>query len=434
MQNDCTELNTINETNTLDKKKVEIVEQAMTMELAPMATDIQVDLNKATKLPFGELTSLGTAFASLPETFRTVTQTVEFSGEGLFHVTDKAGNALDASTLFRFSDQSGLLGSFKDAAGNLNQAHLHPASSQTVEIATSIPCDPTTLFIAVTLMEVNKKLDAIQATQQEMFEYMKTKDKSKQRANLQTLTDILNNYRFHWGDKDYTRDKRNLVQFIKKDADEAIIQHRAEIQKKVNEKPQKMGLVHFDNDVRDKSKAVKSEFEEYRLAVYLYAFSSFLEVMLYENFSDDYLKAVVDKIEEHSISYRELYTQAYNLLEADADSSVRAVALGGLSGAMGFLSKAIESTPIGDLTPIDEALGDASKGLGDFSNGVKNDMMKKLVQASSSDVRPFIDNIENISRLYNKPTMLMADDNAVYVLTVEEEIQANEADSEAEVQ
>ena len=42
--------------------------------------------------------------------------------------------------------------------------------------------------------------------------------------------------------------------------------------------------------------------------------------------------------------------------------------------------------------------------------------MKELIEASSSDVRPFIDNIENVSRLYNEPVMLMADEAAVYVL------------------
>ena len=36
-----------------------------------------------------------------------------------------------------------------------------------------------------------------------------------------------------------------------------------------------------------------------------------------------------------------------------------------------LLSKAIEGTPVGDFTPLDEALGDASKGLGGFSEDIK---------------------------------------------------------------
>jgi len=96
---------------------------------------------------------------------------------------------------------------------------------------------------------------------------------------------------------------------------------------------------------------------------------------------------------------------------------------------MGFLGKAIEKTPVGDLTPIDEALQDASKGIGDFSRGVKRDMMRKITDARSSDVRPFVENIENVNRLYNEPTMLFADDDAIYVLPIEKEEQ-DDAESE----
>lgn len=97
------------------------------------------------------------------------------------------------------------------------------------------------------------------------------------------------------------------------------------------------------------------------------------------------------------------------------------MALGGISGAMGFLEKVIEKTPVGDLTPIVEALQGAGKGMGEFSDGVKCDMMRKLVDVISSDVRPFVENIESVSRLYNEPTILLTDEEAIYVLPIEED-------------
>lgn len=80
------------------------------------------------------------------------------------------------------------------------------------------------------------------------------------------------------------------------------------------------------------------------------------------------------------------------------------------------MSKTIERTPIGDHTQISEALGEASKGLESFSEEMKTGMMNELIEASRNDVHPFIDNIKNISRLYNEPVMLFADEVAVYVL------------------
>lgn len=402
----------ISQEEAIEAKKQAIAEQAMSMEFEPEFTDIRVDMTKATKVPLAELTALGAAFASLPEAFRTVTQTVQVSGEGLYRVTDVAGKAIDASALFSFKDGTGLLGSFKDAAGNLSQARLNPAGPQVAEVATSIPYDPTALFIAAALMEVNQKLDAIQETQQQMLDYLKSKDKGKLQANLEQLAEVMQNYHFYCNDAEQMRSQRNLVVGIRKEAKESIRHHQLVIIGLLK----RAGAIHVDKEVRDKAAAVRSELEEYRASVYLYAFSTFLDVMLHGNFGEDYLQSLAEKIEDESISYRQLYTQAYDLIEADADSSVRAMALGGLSGAMEFLSKTIEKTPIGDRTQIDEALGEASKGLGTFSEGMKTDMMNQLVEASRSDVRPFIDNIENVSRLYNEPVMLMADEAAVYVL------------------
>lgn len=404
-------------------RKADIARQALDMEFTPQSTDIPVSLDKATKLPLAEIASLGTAFASLPAVFRTVTQTVSISGEGLLRATDASGNPLDLRILQAFNDGSGFMGSFRDASNGFGQARLHTVASQTADVVTTMLYDPTTFFMAAALMEINKKLDAIQETQQEMFEYIRNRDKAELRGDLETLSDVLNSYRFNWDNAQYKNNKHILVQQIRNDAEKAIIQHRAQIEGKFKSK----GPIHIDKEVRDKAAAIRDELEEYRLSVYLYSFASFLEVMLLENFDPDYLAATAGKIEERSLAYRMLYTKAYDALESQADSSVRAVALGGLSGAMGFLGKVIEKTPVGDLTPIDEALQDASKGIGDFSRGVKRDMMRKIADARSSDVRPFVENIENVSRLYNEPTMLLADEDAIYVLPIEKEEQDDAA-------
>ena len=404
-------------------RKADIARQALDMEFTPQSTDIPVSLDKATKLPLAEIASLGTAFASLPAVFRTVTQTVSISGEGLLRATDASGNPLDLRILQAFNDGSGLMGSFRDASNGFGQARLHTVASQTADVVTTMLYDPTTFFMAAALMEINKKLDAIQETQQEMFEYIRNRDKAELRGDLETLSDVLNSYRFNWDNAQYKNNKHILVQQIRNDAEKAIIQHRAQIEGKFKSK----GPIHIDKEVRDKAAAIRDELEEYRLSVYLYSFASFLEVMLLENFDPDYLAATAGKIEERSLAYRMLYTKAYDALESQADSSVRAVALGGLSGAMSFLGKVIEKTPVGDLTPIDEALQDASKGIGDFSRGVKRDMMRKIADARSSDVRPFVENIENVNRLYNEPTMLLADEDAIYVLPIEKEEQDDAA-------
>jgi len=404
----------------MQSRKADIACQALDIEFQPQSTDISVSLDKATKLPIAEIASLGTAFASVPQSFRTVTQSIAPATDNLYQVFFPEG----ATGALKAAKEGGSHGFAIMQDGSSKLATLVPADG-IQQVATTVPYDPTSLFMAAALMEINKKLDAIQETQQEMFEYIRNRDKAELRGDLETLSDVLNSYQFNWDNAQYKNNKHILVQQIRNDAEKAIIQHRAQIEGKFKSK----GPIHIDKDVRDKADAIRDELEEYRLSVYLYSFSSFLEVMLLENFDPDYLAATAGKIEERSLAYRMLYTKAYDALESQADTSVRAMALGGLSGAMGFLGKAIEKTPVGDLTPIDEALQDASKGIGDFSRGVKRDMMRKITDARSSDVRPFVENIENVNRLYNEPTMLFADDDAIYVLPIEKEEQ-DDAESE----
>lgn len=383
-------------------------------QLAKHTTDIEVDISRAERLPLSELTSLGVGFASLPKAVRTVTTTTQAAAGQLLTVTDSLDKPLDVRVLQAFKDGSGIMGSYRDAAKGFGQARFHLAGPQATTVVTTVPYDPTALFMAAALMQINQKLDDIKQTQQEMFDYLKDKDRAKLRGNLDTLRDVLDNYRFNWDNETYKKKKHALVQSIRNDAAAAIVQQRAEVRKAVGKEA---GLLHFDEDARRKARKTLSDLKEYRLSVYLYGFSSFLEVLLLENIDENYLHNVAEGIESRAVEYRKLYTRAYDLIERDADSSIRAALLGGMSGAMGGLGKAIEETPLGSLTPIDEALIDAGKGVGDFSHEVKNDILKDLpTAAGASDVRPFVEDIENLSRLYNDPVMLLADEDAIYIL------------------
>ena len=246
-------------------------------QLAKHTTDIEVDISRAERLPLSELTSLGVGFASLPKAVRTVTTTTQAAAGQLLTVTDSLDKPLDVRVLQAFKDGSGIMGSYRDAAKGFGQARFHLAGPQATTVVTTVPYDPTALFMAAALMQINQKLDDIKQTQQEMFDYLKDKDRAKLRGNLDTLRDVLDNYRFNWDNETYKKNKHALVQSIRNDAAAAIVQQRAEVRKAVGKEA---GLLHFDEDARRKARKTLSDLKEYRLSVYLYGFSSFLEVLL----------------------------------------------------------------------------------------------------------------------------------------------------------
>lgn len=380
------------------------------IEIHLAATDIEVDTASAFKLPLGQVAALGVGLGSLPTMFRSITTTINVPT--LLKATDKLGNPLDPSVLQRFSDGSGMLGSFRDAATGFGQARFHQVDLGSIQSVATMPYDPTMLFMAVALAQINQKLDAIQDTVNEMFEYMRQKDKAELRGNVKTLEDVLEAYRYNWNNDIWRKNAHMKVVDIKQESEQSIIHLRAQIRAKVNER----GPVELRLAVGGRLDEVLDRLKEYQLATYTYSFAAFLEPMLSENFDETNLNAIAAKISDHGNEYRKLYTECYNAIEESSKASADAVVLGGVSAAFTGLGALIKQTPLGDLAPVDEALEEAGKGVGDFNEGQTRALMEKLQHAKAPDILPFKGSLEAVNDLHNHPHQLATDGENVYLL------------------
>ena len=388
--------------------KVEIAQQVASeiVRLAP--TDIDIDLAPAAKIPLDQIASLGTGFASIPEQFRTITMQ---NGGTLMEAFDEFGRRLNISQLQTFNDGSGSLGSLRDAAG-FHQVRLHEAASATA----TVPINPATIAMAVALSQINQKLDTIQQTQQEMFDYLKQQDKAKLRGDLQTLVDMMDGYRFNWDNPTFRQNKHAKALDIKQDAEQSIIHLRAQIKTKLAEK----SLIANRFEISRRLDEMLDRLKEYQLSLHLYSLAAFAEVMMLENFDEDYLKAIAGKIEDRSLQYRQIYTECYDVIESSSEKAFDSTVLGGLSIAGKALGGFIKNTPIGNLTPIDEALEDAGESIGSFNESQTENLLEKLRFAKTPEVKAFSDSLASINALYNKPTRLLTDSENIYVLPFEQ--------------
>lgn len=388
--------------------KAQIREQLANTEIRLAATDIEINTDNAIKIPFDQIASLGVGLGSLPEMFRTVTTTIDMPT--LLQATDKSGIPIDAAILNKAA--GGLIGSYNVPGIGLQQARFHSVDSGTIQRVATMPYDPTTLFMAAALAQINQKLDSIQDTVNEMFEYMRQKDKAELRGNLKTLEDFLEAYRYNWNNDIWRKSSHMKVVDIKQDSEQAIIHLRAQIKSKINDK----GPIELRIAVGARLDDVLDRLKEYQLATYTYSFAAFLEPMLSENFDEANLEAIASRISERGNEYRELYTECYNAIEDNSKVSADAVVLGGVSAALSGLGGFLKQTPIGDLTPIDSALEDAGKGVGDFNESQTEGLMEKLQRAKAPDVLPFKESLEAVSRLHNQEHQLAVDSENVYLL------------------
>lgn len=390
----------------------EIQKRMLDISFKPISTDIEIHKGNSTRIPIEAISALGVGLSSIPEAFRTVTQNLTIPNNSLLQAYDAQGNLADINTLWRFNDGTGILSSRSHPTKGFEQIRLREAGPQTVNTEMTMPYDPTSLFMAAALMQISEKLDEIQETQQEMFDYLKDKDKAELRGNLETLARILEEYNFNWNNETYKKNKHIQVQSIRQSAEQAVIQHRASIERKLESDK----LFHLDEDVDKRIEELLESLKEYRLAVYLFAFSSFIEVMLLENFDAGYLKSVLNSIEEKNLHYMEMYTRSYNLIEQMAESSLQQKTsriFSSLGKAAGDL---LARTPVGDKTEIDERLISMGDGLNVLAEMGAQDRTEKMLEARNADTKPFSDNIKMIDQLHNEPMSLLLDEEAVYIL------------------
>lgn len=375
-------------------RKNEIIKAMNATELAPLEVPNEMSVQSYSKIPLSRLSALGTGFEPLATAMQQITSQGE-AVSGFYKVTIPSG-----TQLAQFKDGTGFLGTAIGEQGIAGQARLNP-----------LMCDPTMLLVAATLATIDKKLDAIQETQQEMLDFLVQKEKSALKADLDFLMDIYNNYKYNWNSEKYKTANHAKALDIRQEAGRQIDFHREQIRKKLSKK----ALLHSDQDVQRTMGKVQSELEEYQLALYIYGFSCFLEVMLQENFDEAYLSAISTKIDKMSFQYRELYSLVYSQIEGLSQTSLQSRLFGGLSAMNKVTGKAIAKIPGISKSQIDETLIETGAKIKSYKESRVQTTMRRLVDRQSSCVRPFIENIDAVNRLYNEPLTLVFNHDTLYL-------------------
>jgi hypothetical protein len=388
-------------TNEIADRKRKIVKAMTEVEFYPVIVEEQANIATHTRLPLSRVLALGVAFEPLAAAIQYVI-TGGKATSGLYRVTIPKG---------------GHLAAFKNGSGNLGT--VLGANNQIVGQArmNKLVCDPTMIFMAAALASIDKKLDAIQEMQQELLDFLVQKERSELKGDLNFLSDTLNNYKYNWNNEKFKKSNHIKVLDIKQAADRKIDFYREQITLKIGKK----FFFHRDQEVKKQLGKIQSEFKDYQLALYLYSFSSFLEVILLENFDSAYLDRIAKKIEDYSFKYRELYTKCYDQIEGYAKSSIQSTLLNGLANVNRVAGEAISKVPVISKSQIDETLIETGDKLGKYGSKRIEQTMKQLIDKQSSCVRPFIENINVVNRLYNQPIDLLFDKENIYFGSAQEE-------------
>lgn len=380
------------------KKDFLAVTQAETLAVRDFDTLVPAE---CISFPLGELASLGSVFSSLPAAFSALPQAAG-QGKVLYEATFPV-----AGKLAKAKDGSGFLGAIVGKKGVVGQARFHE-----VKGAAEVAGGTSMMFMALAIMAINKSLKDISENQKDIISFLEIDKQTQLKGDLIILSEIIEDYQHNWNNGQYRSNREMQVLDIKRSAEQNILFYREMIEKKLG----KQSFVHLDT-----SKTLndaQSKFRYYKLALYLYAFSSFLDIMLLENFDAAYLNSIVSKIRNYSFEYDEFFQKSLESVEKYAATSLQARALQGIAIAGKFAGEQIARIPDKDnKIKIDDKLISGSEKLDKFNANAIKKTVDSFTTVEDSGIQMFSEKIQLINRMHNEPLRIMFDGETLYLPT-----------------
>lgn len=388
----------------------------LTAEDFPIIRAGDVDLSKYQKVPLMGLAALGAAFSTLPEAARTITNTVTtrvaigtpvFAG---FWPEGVVGRMVDKG--LGFSGNITNINGGSGIVGRMRYKLIDGGIPITTTTNSVIPFDPMTMVVAAALISIDKKLDTLQEKAEEILQFLKLEKQSRQRGNLNMLAEIMEEYKRDCNNEKTCALRLVAVQDIKREAHQDILFYQEQIARKVQEQK----AIHGMQKAQNLLDSVMNEFYEYQLASYLYAYTSFMEVMLQKNF--EAAPAVAEKMTAHAKKYTELYHECRSLIANYQRTAIETQLLGGLGSVAKTVGQKIASVPVLSKGPVDEALISAGESIGRLNKDAVAKKLEAFAPLEDSRMMTFIENVRRLDLLYNRPDGMITDGENLYIMGV----------------
>lgn len=389
---------------TKKEKKGEVVRAMSEVEFQLCVPNNETALTEYQKFPLANIGAFG--LTTLEPILNALNkQKQKGAGETLYRAILPRG-----THLAKKRGENAFLGTaIRDGEGIVKQARFKPVSS--TGVSNVPPVNPVMICMAVILMTVTKKLDEVKETGEQVLAFLEEKERAKLEGNLETLTEIFNNYKYNIDNQLYKTNKHIQVQAVKSEAEQSIKLYRSQVEKELK----KQSFFHGDHSVQEKISQIESKYRNYQLALYAYSFAYFLEVMLFENFERGYLQNVQNILERHCEDYQALHQKSRLMIEEYSKTSMQTYAVKALSGISKGTGKVFAKIPLINKTQVDENLIAKGEELQISGEERTVRVMDKVFAGNTNFVTPFMENIRTVDSLYNDSLEVLVDKDTLYI-------------------
>ena len=398
------------------KKKNEVVEQKenqITNEednkenysLAEMNNYMLSDVRKESlsnniySLSLSKLSEISPITVSTANNIKTIMeQNLKTSGN-LYRITNLGKN----DSLKAMRDGKTFWGSIKKSDGSSTMAKLKEVNPNNV-----MALDPTVMMMSVALAGIEQELGEIKELSKKIFSFLEHEKESEIESDLEILNRSIGDFRFNLGDEKYLINNHKQVMDIKRTANKNMLFYKKEIKDDLS----KDKLFITSNSMNSIIEDIQKKFRYYRLSLYIYSFSTFMEILLLGNYKNDYLLNKKKELDELDNEYSDVFNNALDYVKNNANKSLEGNVLSGLGSAGKAIGNLAEKVKIKN---VDNWLNEKGDNLKQSGQNIKDDFATKFDDMKESNSKPFINQIEKVDCIYNKTKEIYFDKENIYL-------------------
>lgn len=367
-----------------------------------------INLKNTLSLPIEELSMLGASISSLVPAFNTITQTTSLPTDGLY----KIANAALGDTL-KMAKNGNAWGAMKTIKGKSKMVQLKEVGSLTATTKTVLPIDPATIIVAMMLYSIEKDIKEISETQKKILSFLEVENESQIEADVETLMEIVNNFKYNWDKELVVANSHNVIMDIKNRSRKNILA----FQKKLTTEVSKKQLLTSQGKINSTLADLLKKFKYYRLSIYIFSLASLMEIMLSGNFKEEYIENTKNEIENLSSKYRDYFNEASLYIEKISKNGVEANLFKGIGLAGKTAGKFIGNIPLIKKGPVDEFLKAKGENLYNDAQEIEKNLVRNFAALANPGTRMLIGKIEDLNYIYNRTNQICFNKDSIFFLS-----------------
>ena len=359
-------------------------------------------------IPIAELSSLGTAICSMIPSLRKVTHKISFATDGLYRIVNA-----ETGDILKNAKDGNFWGAMKSLKGTSKLAKLSEVESISGTVETfRAPLDPSTMMMAAALYSIQKELSNIEEMQKQIVSFLQFEKESEIEADIETLIDIAKKYTLNWDNEHFVTSNHKQMLDIQRTARKNMIAYQKQVDAVIGKKRLFLNQGEINRIFAD----LEKKFKYYRLSLYSYSLSSFMEIMLSGNFKEAYINGVKAEILDRQFQYRNLFDKGSLYLEELGGSVLESYLLKGVGVAGETLGKVIGNIPYIKDGNVDEFLQDNGEKIIKTASNLKTKAVYDFSLLNNPGTGIIINKLNDMNRIYNHTAEICVDQNNIYLV------------------